>query len=87
MDEFLNKETTWELVQSTENRINRDSLNNGNPVIIKLEDFKKSNGQLEYSKLIKEFSVIKSKRGKGGRTWVHLYIMLDLATQLDSDFK
>jgi len=87
MDEYLNKESTWELVQSTEQRINRDLLNNGNPVIIKFDDFKKTNGQLEYSKLIKKFSVIKSKRGKGGGTWAHLYIMLDLATQLDSDFK
>ncbi len=36
---------------------------------------------------MKKFSVIQSKRGKGGGTWGHLYIMLDLATQLDSDFK
>ncbi len=87
MDEYLNKESTWELIQSAEYRVNKDFYNDGNPVIIKLCDFKKKNGQLEYSKLMKKFSVIKSKRGKGGGTWGHLYIMLDLATQLDSDFK
>jgi hypothetical protein len=31
--------------------------------------------------------VIKTKRGRGGGTWGHLYIMLDLATTLDADFK
>ena len=31
--------------------------------------------------------MIKTKRGKGGGTWGHLYIMLDLATTLDADFK
>ncbi len=36
---------------------------------------------------MKNFSVIKTKRGKGGGTWGHLYIMLDLATQLDANFK
>ena len=31
--------------------------------------------------------LIKSKRGKGGGTWAHLYILLDAATHLDPDFK
>jgi len=51
----------WELIQSAEYRVNKDFYNDGNPVIIKLCDFKKKNGQLEYSKLMKKFSVIKSK--------------------------
>ena len=30
---------------------------------------------------------IKTKRGKGGGTWVHLYLMLDAAAWLDAGFK
>ena len=32
-------------------------------------------------------TLIKSKRGQGGGTWAHLYILLDAATHLDADFK
>ncbi len=31
--------------------------------------------------------LIKTKRGQGGGTWAHLYILLDAATHLDADFK
>lgn len=31
--------------------------------------------------------LIRTKRGKGGGTWAHLYIMLDAASRLDADFK
>ena len=85
MDEYLSRESTWELVQATERRVYKD--NTENLGIIKFKDFQRHNGQLEYSKLIPKFKVIKTKRGKGGGTWGHLYIMLDLATILDADFK
>lgn len=31
--------------------------------------------------------LIKAKRGKGGGTWAHLYILLDAAARLDPEFK
>jgi len=34
-----------------------------------------------------ESPFIKTKRGKGGGTWVHLYLMLDAAAWLDAGFK
>ncbi len=81
MDEYLNKESTWELIQSAEYRVNKDFYNDGNPVIIKLCDFKKKNGQLEYSKLMKKFSVIKSKilewRDLGGDNYILLNKAID----------
>jgi hypothetical protein len=35
----------------------------------------------------KKSSLFVTKRGKGGGTWAHLYILLDAATFLDPDFK
>ena len=87
IDEYLNRESTWELIQATEQRIFHRNDNTENLGIINFKHFIRNNGQLEYAKLIPQFKVIKTKRGKGGGTWGHLYIMLDLATTLDADFK
>ena len=87
LKEYLSRETTWELIQATEKRVHQDNDNSENLAIINFKNFMRNNGQLEYSKLIPKFKVIKTKRGKGGGTWGHLYIMLDLATTLDADFK
>jgi hypothetical protein len=87
MDEYLSRESTWELVQAVEKRVYKENYNAENLGIIKFKYYQRDNGQLEYSKLISKFQVIKTKRGRGGGTWGHLYIMLDLATTLDADFK
>ena len=44
------------------------------------------NGTLAES-ITKTSTLFKTKRGKGGGTWAHLYILLDAATFLDPDFK
>lgn len=44
------------------------------------------NGTLVES-ITKTSPLFKTKRGKGGGTWAHLYILLDAATFLDPDFK
>ena len=44
------------------------------------------NGTLVES-ITKTSTLFKTKRGKGGGTWAHLYILLDAATFLDPDFK
>lgn len=54
-------------------------LNTSNRRIIK-------NSKLEES-ITKTSSLFVTKRGKGGGTWAHLYILLDAATFLDPDFK
>ncbi len=87
LKEYLYRESTWELIEATENKINENSLNGENLTIIDFDKYRRTNGQIDYPKLMKNFSVIKTKRGKGGGTWGHLYIMLDLATQLDANFK
>jgi len=75
------------LIQATEQRVFHRNDNTEILGIINFKNFTRNNGQLEYAKLIPQFEVIKTKRGKGGGTWGHLYIMLDLATTLDADFK
>ena len=54
-------------------------LNTRNPRIIKKGALTKS--------LANTSSLFLTKRGKGGGTWAHLYILLDAATFLDPDFK
>lgn len=34
-----------------------------------------------------ELTVIRTKRGKGGGTWAHLYLLIDAAARLDAEFK
>ena len=45
--------------------------------------------EIKDSKLTKMITspLIKTKRGKGGGTWAHLYILLDAAARLDPNFK
>ena len=87
LKEYLYRESTWELIEATEHRICGNDLNGENLTIINFDKYRRTNGQIDYQKLMKKFSVIKTKRGKNGGTWGHLYIMLDLATQLDANFK
>jgi hypothetical protein len=56
-----------------------ETLNTPNRRIIK-------NGRLVDS-LTKTSPLFRTKRGKGGGTWAHLYILLDAATFLNPDFK
>ena len=48
-------------------------------------DYKNSSGLV--GTITKTSTLFRTKRGKGGGTWAHLYILLDAATFLDPDFK
>jgi hypothetical protein len=81
LDEWLSRIETWEFIQEVEekygNKVKTENLVFGK--------FIRNNGQLEYSKLIKQFSVIKSQRGgkpENRGVWANLQIMLDLAIYL-----
>jgi hypothetical protein len=65
IDEYLNRESTWELIQATEQRVFHRNDNTENLGIINFKNFIRNNGQLEYAKLIPQFKVIRTKRGKG----------------------
>lgn len=75
----LEREFKPMIIRDYENNESDQILNTRNPRIIK-------NGALTES-LAKTSPLFVTKRGKGGGTWAHLYILLDAATCLDPDFK
>jgi hypothetical protein len=88
ISEWLRKETTWEFIIEVERDIG-DKFQTVDSTVC-LSDYKNSSGQIDFSKLIKQFSVIKSQRGgkpENRGYWANLYIMLDLATYLDPVLK
>ena len=50
-------------------------------------DYRKVVNSTLTESITKTSPLFKTKRGKGGGTWAHLYILLDAATFLDPDFK
>jgi hypothetical protein len=86
--EWLAKESTWEFIIEVEREygIFFQTPESG----VCLSDFKSEHSKIEFSKLIKQFSVIKSQRcGKPENRgyWANLYILLDLASFLDPVLK
>jgi len=83
ISEWLRKESTWEFIVEVEQKYGTKFQTVDSTVC--LSNYKNSSGQLEYAKLIKEFSVIKSQRGgkpENRGVWANLQIMLDLAIYL-----
>ncbi|RKZ39702.1 MAG: DNA-binding protein [Gammaproteobacteria bacterium] len=81
LDEWLSRIETWEFIQEVEEKYG-DKVKTE---ILGFEKFIRSNGQLEYSKFIKQFTTIKSQRGgkpENRGVWANLQIMLDLAIYL-----
>jgi len=69
---------------------NSDNSNYGETPTIKIDfdSIKDNKGRIEYSKLINKFPhLIQSKKGRYGGTYMHLYLLLEVATRLDSDLK
>ena len=57
-------------------------------VRINFDSIRDDRGRIEYSKLINKFPhLIQSKKGRYGGTYMHLYLLLEVATRLDSDLK
>jgi hypothetical protein len=59
---------------------------------LSLKEWLRSSETLEFLNVLSEDKeitspLIKTKRGKGGGTWAHLYILLDAAARLDPNFK
>lgn len=81
MKDWLMSNQTRELVDA----LNKKYLfpNSGNSTITKVD----SRGRSSLVDLTSNTPFIKTKRGTGGGTWVHLYLMLDAAAWLDADFK
>jgi len=55
---------------------------------IDFDSIKDKDNKIQYSKLINKFPhLIQSKKGRYGGTYMHLYLLLEVATRLDSDLK
>jgi hypothetical protein len=88
MREWLVKETTWEFILEVEREFGTKFQTLDSRVCF--SDYKNSSGQIDFSKLLKQFSVIKSQRGgkpENRGYWANLYIMLDLASHLSPTLK
>ncbi len=87
MREWLTKENTWEFIIEVERKYGHKFQN---PTLgVCLSDYKNQHSKLEYSKLMKLFSVIKSKRG--GKTgdrgvWTNLYILFYVLEEFGLNF-
>lgn len=77
IQDWRNSPQTLELMQALDRKYNQ-----GNTMIIETD----VRGRMKVSGM-PESRWIKTKRGKGGGTWVHLMLMLDAAAYLDADFK
>jgi len=81
MKDWLMSTQTRELVEALDRKYSEP--NSGISTITKVDP----RGRSSLVDLTKNTSFIKTKRGTGGGTWVHLYLMLDAAAWLDADFK
>lgn len=81
MKDWLMSTQTRELVEALGRKYSEP--NSGISTITKVDP----RGRSSLVDLTKNTSFIKTKRGTGGGTWVHLYLMLDAAAWLDADFK
>jgi hypothetical protein len=78
LDNWLRSSETAEYVAAVEEKIT------GLKTLI-IRDYENRKGIVE--SVTKTSSLFVTKRGKGGGTWAHLYILLDAATYLDPHFK
>jgi hypothetical protein len=81
--EWLVKESTWEFIIEVERKYG--TLFQTLDSRVCLLDYKNKSGQIEYSNLLKIFTVIKSQRGgkpENRGYWANLFILLDLASYM-----
>jgi len=81
--EWLRKENVWEFIYEVELKYGDKVQSGESPLWI--PDYKNKLGKINYSKLIKNFSVIKSQRGgkaENRGVWANLFILLKASTYL-----
>lgn len=80
--DWLRSPLTRELLLALQRRHSSQDVMWEMPILEKDEK-----GRTKLTDITKNNPFIKTKRGTGGGTWVHLYLMLDAAAWLDADFK
>lgn len=81
-NDWLSSQQTRELLLALNRKFNTENQVLENPIFET-----DSRGRTKISNITKNNPFIKTKRGTGGGTWVHLYLLLDAAAWLDADFK
>ena len=81
-NDWLSSQQTRELLLALNRKFNTENQILGNPIFET-----DSRGRTKISDITKNNPFIRTKRGTGGGTWVHLYLLLDAAAWLDADFK
>ena len=75
--EWLRKENVWEFIYEVERKYG-DNFQNVDSTLC-LSEYKNRSGQIDYSRLTAQFSVIKSQRGgkpENRGVWANLFILL-----------
>ena len=80
--DWLRSQQTRELLLALSRKFNTENQI-GYSTTFEIDD----SGRTKISSITKDNPFIKTKRGTGGGTWVHLYLLLDAASWLDADFK
>ncbi len=83
ISEWLRKENVWEFIVEVELKYGGKFQSAESALCI--SDYKNSSGKIDYAKLIKKFSVIKSQRGgkpENRGVWANLFILLKASTYL-----
>jgi len=81
--DWLRKENVWEFIREVELKYG-DEIQSVESTLC-LSEHKNRSGQIDYAKLIKQFSVIKSQRGgkpQNRGVWANLFILLKASTYL-----
>lgn len=81
-NDWLSSQQTRELLLALNRKFNTENQVLDNPIFET-----DSRGRTKISDITKNNPFIRTKRGTGGGTWVHLYLLLDAAAWLDADFK
>lgn len=81
-NDWLSSQQTRELLLALNRKFNTENVVLENPIFET-----DSRGRTKISDITKNNPFIRTKRGTGGGTWVHLYLLLDAAAWLDADFK
>lgn len=81
-NDWLSSQQTRELLLALNRKFNTENQILENPIFET-----DSRGRTKISDITKNNPFIRTKRGTGGGTWVHLYLLLDAASWLDADFK
>ena len=87
-DRDSNSVDSTELEKHNSNSVDSTELELDPFIRINYDNYKDKKGQIQYKELAKKFpKLIQSKQGRYGGTYMNIYLLLKLATKLDTDLE